>query len=717
VPERSQQIAVYQAIQEFKQRSLLSNQSLLWPERTAWTASNVAEVKRRVVDSPETGEGNFESKLLEQLRGAAAEHWIIIADAFYVYYLPSASITLARKQEKIDWARAQAGLPPPTASIWEAQKHGFTNTSQRFNLKYAQIWLVLLLAHHLKQQPNASEILASPQLTQDTLDALLETIPDRLSRATDMRHALLFMLFPQQYERIISTGDKDAIIRTFGSRVGPGLSSDRDTALRAIREALAPGFGATHDYYEDHIKALWRASPAPQPPVTPKPKEPPSRVPPPQVREPDAPEVEQVLEILAHTRNVIFAGPPGTGKTYLAGQVARGLIAPQLQQAAPESARLQRLIEALPFYDVLALALYPGRQARPVSDLLGLPLVVERFRLMPVTHPREAVWNNLQSHTGPESATVKVTRRAEPFLFDKDEQSQWRLTQAGREYVEQNLTAELAQLTNQATGAAIPEDYITWTTFHQSYAYEDFVEGIRPQSNDAGELSYPVVPGALREISVRATASPQERFVLVIDEINRGNIAKVFGELITLLEDDKRGRLAVRLPYSRQSFTVPPNLYVLGTMNTADRSIALLDVALRRRFAFINLAPRPELLAGTTVDLADAGLDLEQFLGGLNRRIRQHLGPDYEIGHSYLLKVKVAPAEQRPALLEFVWNRQILPLLHEYFYSQPEKLREVLLPFALGETNVQPGHVSSSPLLGVAEGDDLLVALQRLGRE
>jgi len=165
--------------------------------------------------------------------------------------------------------------------------------------------------------------------------------------------------------------------------------------------------------------------------------------------------------------------------------------------------------------------------------------------------------------------------------------------------------------------------------------------------------------------------------VLIIDEINRGNIAKIFGELITTLEEDKRGSTVI-LPYSGDRFSVPENLYLLGTMNSTDRSIALLDVALRRRFAFIELMPRLDLLKDQTVDYENISISLSGLMENINKKIVASIGRDYQIGHSYLLKVADKQPEKRSAYLEFVWNRQIMPLLQEYFYSQPEKLHEVL---------------------------------------
>jgi 5-methylcytosine-specific restriction protein B len=166
------------------------------------------------------------------------------------------------------------------------------------------------------------------------------------------------------------------------------------------------------------------------------------------------------------------------------------------------------------------------------------------------------------------------------------------------------------------------------------------------------------------------SAATRKPYVLIIDEINRGNISRIFGDLITLIEPSKRrGRdevLEVTLPYSKKKFSVPDNVYLLGTMNTADRSLAGLDVALRRRFVFEEMPPRPELLR--TV----ADIDLKQLLSVMNQRIEVLLGRDHLLGHAYFIGVGSLSD------LQEVFRRQIVPLLQEYFFEDWEKIALVL---------------------------------------
>lgn len=191
----------------------------------------------------------------------------------------------------------------------------------------------------------------------------------------------------------------------------------------------------------------------------------------------------------------------------------------------------------------------------------------------------------------------------------------------------------------------------------------------------------------LGEVEWKKPSKPAERFVMIIDEINRGNISKIFGELITLIEDTKRygsdEYLSVTLPYSGEQFVVPDNLYLIGTMNTADRSLATLDVALRRRFEFVEMMPAPEFLSGVKVD----GIDMNQWLTELNRRIQLLRGREFTIGHALFRELK---DEQKQSMktLSKIMRRGILPLLDEYFFEDWRGIRKVL-----GDTDGKDGEV------------------------
>jgi len=221
-----------------------------------------------------------------------------------------------------------------------------------------------------------------------------------------------------------------------------------------------------------------------------------------------------------------------------------------------------------------------------------------------------------------------------------------------------------------------------FVTFHQSYSYEEFVEGIRPtlgnQSESHGDVSYVLSKGIFRRICERASADNSARYALFIDEINRGNISKIFGELITLIEEDKRegatNELSVVLPYSGEEFKVPGNLDIYGTMNTADRSLTHIDTALRRRFIFKELVPRPDLLK--SVQLSDTEINLESMLSSINQRIEAVFDREHMIGHAYFLKGRGESVNGKE--LPTIFQTKIIPLLTEYFFDDWEKVRVVL---------------------------------------
>ena len=203
------------------------------------------------------------------------------------------------------------------------------------------------------------------------------------------------------------------------------------------------------------------------------------------------------------------------------------------------------------------------------------------------------------------------------------------------------------------------EERMKFITFHQSFGYEDFIEGFRP--NEDGDIK--LQDGVFKTICDNANNDRTNKYYLVIDEINRGNISKIFGELITLIEEDKRDTFEVTLPYSKKPFKIPSNLYILGTMNSTDKSIALIDIALRRRFTFLKMEPNETLVPAIARNIF---VELNKYISD------SHLGKDYQIGHSYFMKI------ENEGDLEFVLEYKIKPLLEEYFYGDSNGYNQVI---------------------------------------
>lgn len=219
--------------------------------------------------------------------------------------------------------------------------------------------------------------------------------------------------------------------------------------------------------------------------------------------------------------------------------------------------------------------------------------------------------------------------------------------------------------------ALVNEGYIIFTTFHQNYSYEDFIQGLRPDTEKGG-LSFKDADGVFKVVADKAIADNENNYVIIIDEINRANISKVFGELITLIEEDKRwgevNAACVTLP-SGELFAVPNNLYILGTMNSSDKSISLIDAALRRRFEFIEQRPNAELIKNNT---------LRNIFKAINNRLADELdSTDLLIGHSYFM-------DKSETDLPGILNRKIIPLLYEYFYDNRKKVASLLNDILMG---------------------------------
>lgn len=222
-------------------------------------------------------------------------------------------------------------------------------------------------------------------------------------------------------------------------------------------------------------------------------------------------------------------------------------------------------------------------------------------------------------------------------------------------------------------GDSTSAGFVRSCTFHPGYGYEDFIEGYRPKTV-SDQLSFSLEKGIFQKICNDADGK-SEKYILIIDEINRGDIPRIFGELLTLLEMDKRGQKVI-LPLSGKPFSVPPNVYVIGTMNTADRSIALLDTALRRRFGFVELMPDVTVLGSA---LVDKSIPLGPWLNALNERIRRHLKRDarnLQVGHAYLLEAGRPVTDFNKFIRILI--EDLIPLIEEYCYEDYGTLAQIL---------------------------------------
>lgn len=419
----------------------------------------------------------------------------------------------------------------------------------------------------------------------------------------------------------------------------------------------------------------------------------------PDVAAADTREVAALREALLNKGQVVLYGPPGTGKTRLARLLSDAWLESDASSSAPpspapsSSAINAWLVVANKKQDFEWGQLFPdgeqvfsrgraksnyasiqagdvvfGYEAHPTKRITALarvkriesPASGRTFVVEGIARLTEGpTWQGLKEDSVL-AQSQPVINGAQGTLFRLSTAEWSRLAElisetdaAGYEKaVDENLMPDVETETDEV-------DIVEWITFHPAYSYEDFVEGFRPSSQD-GPVQLRLESGVFKRVCLEATSFPDRNYLIVIDEINRANVASVFGELITLIESDKRGSFSARLPYSREPFVVPRNVFLLGTMNTADRSIRLMDTALRRRFGFYELMPDPTVVSEGSVE----GLPLDQLLSNLNERIRTLIGREKQLGHSFFLKggepISVADDLAR------AFREEVIPLIQEY---------------------------------------------------
>ena len=667
------------AIEDWKETSLLHGDSIFGAGKI-WSTKNITELEKNFVENLIEGRESFFDKFERQIARTEPDVKKLAAEMFWVMMLcpSSGNIGVGKKVSNIEriWSWSNDSLESDHKYLADMMLSGVGGVGRGYTGNY---WRELIYFIQVLKAFFSLEGTRKRELLMDGWEFAKWLQDIRESDKRQFRHMLLFMLFPNEFGRIFSAGDRGGVLQKFRGLKPADIKKmsafEIDQEISKIRKELEYEHGVARvDWYSSPFWEMWKGDGVKT------------------VKEASISSVQENAADYAgeerEVRNIVYYGPPGTGKTYRLNQLRDEYEAKQTEKS--ELDHLVSIVEPLTLWEVIALTLADLGGKAKVGEIFDHRLLKTKGELQSnKSIQRTSIWGGLQNHTVLDSETVRTSSRYRhaPYIFDKDEKSLWRLVDGWQDEA-QNVEDALNQLKGGCEVAGKNLKRYEYVTFHQSYSYEDFVEGIRPvQDEDTQEMIYRVEPGVFKRICFRAKADPENRYAIFIDEINRGNIAKILGELITLIEPDKRAKydadgnllkgVELTLPNSKDSFSVPENLDIYGTMNTADRSIALLDTALRRRFDFEELMPAPEVIKGSDnnglINDGEGGfIDLRKLLGAINKRIEFLLGRDQTIGHAYFINV------QSFADLKKVMLHKILPLLQEYFYEDWHRIQLVL---------------------------------------
>jgi len=691
---------VYALADEIRKRCIRDLGSLLVPDDAVWTSENASELVTHFLDAPDTGDGSFVEKLRSQLAGVSPGAVRLMAELAVIYELAPVNVGVPAKRRTVEGILAIAGddraLPD---RILEGFTGGIANpgtwylTRPDVQLAFLVRFVAALTALTDQERKAAAD---DPWRFRE----LLQAVP--LESGYGQRAALLHLMFPDTFESVVASHDKARILDFFADRL-PERTGDDDRDMLALRVALAESGDERVLFYRPPWNG-WRTTKTTTPGWL--------------VRGAKVHGVDLIGDWLAHDYcSVAFPDapeiPPGTSLAKIGEIIAAALPDLSVQERRSRAGSLDRFLNRIKIGHVAVTVhgphVYVGRVTGPavwvdspdalssrrhpvqwlngdrpllradlsagaqgklsgqnvVSDLglyadEMLALVVADSPapggapdesetgsvVLELADPTQALADLLFLPRTWLSEVVELLREKRQIVF-------YGPPRTGKTFIAQALAA---YLTETAGGEQ------RLVQFHPSYAYEDFFEGFRPRPGETtGSIVFDLVPGPLRRTAALAEADPTHPYVLVIDELNRANLAKVFGELYFLLEYRDR---AVSLQYSPdEDFSLPENLFVIGTMNTADRSIALVDQAMRRRFDFVPLLPGREPLIGmlrgwlSANAIPDTAADLLDMLNSM-------LGePESAVGPSYFMNERA----RTPAGLERIWRTAIFPLLEERF--------------------------------------------------
>jgi len=679
-----------------------SDGSLLTPGKPVWTLANLEVLQRDYVDKPDTGGDGFFDKLRRQLAGASPEVVQLFAELLILNVLPIINVGGPLKVKQVRSVLEMSGEPVDLPSDVEAALlgGGVFHGGQAFTTyRWAQLAYLIELARHFKSLPEQrrTEALGDPLAFRDEVGA----VPTGQGA---QRQSLLYLAFPHFFLPVVTAEHRTALRDAFADDYLTEPSGDLDIDLASIYSAITEAEGGHVDLYAEPWIDRWQ-----KPSSGPEPTD----------------QVQHAWKV--HGSNVKGQDMVPTWRARQSVSLAASLLRPidpyvsrkELKAFVDEdyrssgyAARQEKFDE---FYTFLK-RMHPDDLVVTVSQgMVHFGIVTGPAEFTPSSDGRSNLRRSVKWFENPcpwsdIPSDIAARLSAQGEVLDLSQHLEQLLALAERrphrpgpvEVHLPNATQEVADRIHvgldwlqdcvellrerrqiifygpPGTGKTYIAQQLAWhvtdkanvklVQFHPAYSYEDFFEGFRPQGETGGQIGFTLKAGPLRSLVDKAAENPEAAYVLIIDEINRGNLPKIFGELYFLLEYRDQ---AIDLMYSSDSaepFSLPKNIFVIGTMNTADRSIALVDAALRRRFAFLPLHPSEEPTRGILRRWLTAnGYDttLADLHDELNSRISD---TDFKIGPSYFMRKKIATDPTGKAL-ELMWRTDILPLLEEHHFG------------------------------------------------
>ncbi|HPO02877.1 MAG TPA: AAA family ATPase [Treponemataceae bacterium] len=710
---------VYQAAQVWKLKMLSLSGSILG-SNDCWNTETISDLRLKFEGNLLEDHGrNFLQKLQEQLQTASKETKQLAAEVIWLLYLFPSNIGCTKKVEKISkvWNWSGEILDKTNTLLGNDVLDGIGSGGPGFNNHF---WREFLCAIVLSDELTKLDLPSRTKLfgDGDAFASWIDTLD--VMKGRQFRHMILHLLFPISFERISSRAMKKEILEGCKHSYTENTDDERleiDRALRDLRQKLSEETGRNDfEFWDEDIKSRWKPEAGKEA----------------QPRDSILQSSTQVLEDIANGISFYLVGASWDSGDKVNEFIDSGIwlngysekyldtvrnVAPGDKIAIKAAFRRKK---DLPFdnrgKDIGIMRIKargtvtenPGDGRRLVVeweedftsfDIFGYVWQPTISKLNTEKYPFVVDWvfNDIPQpvHDMPKlwwGNTSQPDMKAETEDTESTGENDYQHTPINRIYYGPPGTGKTYKLIQDRGIERMPlylqhdrtegKRCLEIVTFHQSYSYEDFIEGLRPVVLNK-QVSYDVRNGVFKDLCLRAQDNPDMHYAIFIDEINRGNVSAIFGESITLIEADKRCRFTengeldmsvpgttVRLGVSGEDFGIPINVDIYATMNTADRSLVRIDTALRRRFDFFECMPDPTLLH----DVIVSGIDLEKLLYTINERIAKILDRDHTIGHAYFMKGTELTMED----LAHIFEHAILPLLEEYFFDDWSKIEEVL---------------------------------------